>query len=426
MGRLEEQDFDEKRLARRQRRKKSQLMAFIILVTTLVLIIVAGAFGFYSIRKVVNAHKAEKEEAAAAAISSAQEVVIETPQETTPEPEEMTQGDVLEEIVNSCISELTLEEKVAGLFMVTPEQLTGVETVVKAGSSTQDALSKYAIGGLFYSAKNLKSKDQIMEMLRNTSDMSKYPLFMAVKEDGSGNGAIEASLGSLEAGEINNSDTAYNAGNVIGTAMFGYGFNFDIAPDLDITENGKYGQEMESVADITVSLASGLHDGGVTTCVYQFPVAADTKSEMVTNEISKEELTTSSYVVYQRAIGDGGAKAVMMSNVSLPNITGDNTPASLSSVMISDELRGMLGFDGVVVTGPLNEAAVTEYYTSGEAAVKAISAGADVVFLPENFEEGIQGVLEAVGNGIITEDRINESLRRIYRLKYAGKVTEIK
>lgn len=426
MGRIDEQDFDEKRLARRQRRKKSQLIAFIILIITVVLIVGIGAFGIYSIKKAVNAKKAEKEEAAAAASSENQEVVIETPQESVPEPEEMTDGDVLEEIVNSCVSELTLEDKVAGLFMVSPEQFTGVATVVKAGSSTQDALSKYAVGGLYYSAKNIKSKDQITEMIKNTSDMSKYPIFTAVSEDGSENGAITASIGGIETGEINNSDTAYNAGTTIGVALFGYGFNFCIAPDLDISENGKYGTEMESVADIAVSMTSALHDSGVTACTYRFPVSGDTKTAAVVNEISKEELTTTIYVAYQRAIGDGQVGAVMMSNVSLPTITGDNTPASLSKVMITDELRGMLGYDGLVVTAPLNEAAITENYTSAEAAVNAINAGADIIFLPDNFEEAYQGVLDAVNSGAITEDRINESIKRIYRLKYANKIDEIK
>lgn len=426
MGRIDEQDFDEKRLARRQRRKKSQLIAIIILISTIVLIVGLGVFGIYSIKKVVNAKKAEQEEAAAAASSENQEVVIETPQESAPEPEEMTDGDVLEEIVNSCVSELTLEDKIAGLFMVSPEQFTGVATVVKAGTSTQDALSKYAVGGLYYSAKNIKSVDQITEMIKNTSDMSKYPIFTAVSEDGSENGAITASIGGIETGEINNSDTAYNAGTSIGAALFGYGFNFCIAPDLDISENCKYGTEMESVADIAVSMTSALHDSGVTACTYRFPVSGDTKSAAVANEISKEELTTTIYVAYQRAIGDGQVGAVMMSNVSFPTITGDNTPASLSKVMITDELRGMLGYDGLVVTAPLNEAAITENYTSAEAAVNAINAGADMIFLPDNFEEAYQGVLDAVNSGAITEDRINESIKRIYRLKYANKIDEIK
>jgi beta-N-acetylhexosaminidase len=114
-----------------------------------------------------------------------------------------------------------------------------------------------------------------------------------------------------------------------------------------------------------------------------------------------------------------------MYNASFPNVIGDNTPASLSSVMIEDELRGVLGFDGIVISGALNEGAITEYYTSDQAAVMAVKAGADMVFLPEDFETAYNGLLEAVNSGEISENRINESLSRIYSIKYADRVEEI-
>ncbi len=426
MGRLEEQDFDEKRLARRQRRKRTQTIAFVVFAVTMVIVIACGAFGVYSVKKLIEEHKAEKAEAAQVEASEEQTVVIETPQDVSSEPEAMSESDILEDIVNSCIGELTLEEKVAGLFMVTPEQFTGVATVVKAGSSTQDALSRYAIGGLVYSAKNIKSQEQITEMLKSTSDMSKYPIFTAICEDGSSDGAITASVGGLELGDINNSDTAYSAGTNIAAAMFKYGFNMDIAPKLDISENGKYGTDVGIVSDVAVSFVGALKDSGMISCVSDFPLSdAGTKETKVSNEITKDELVAGPYSVYQRAITDGGVQAVMMSNISFPGVTGDDMPASLSAVMIRDELRAGLSFDGVVVTGPLNQGAITESYTSAEAAVNAIVAGADVLYLPENFEEAYQGVLEAVQSGKITEDRLDESIRRIYRLKYADKVEEI-
>jgi beta-N-acetylhexosaminidase len=117
--------------------------------------------------------------------------------------------------------------------------------------------------------------------------------------------------------------------------------------------------------------------------------------------------------------------AIMVTNASFPQVAGDNTPACLSSVMIGEELRGTLGFEGVVITAPLNEGAITEYYTSAEAAVAAINAGADMICVPENFEESYQGLLEAVQSGSISEERINESLRRIYRIKYADRIDQI-
>ena len=128
------------------------------------------------------------------------------------------------------------------------------------------------------------------------------------------------------------------------------------------------------------------------------------------------------YSVYQKTIGDGSVSAVMMSNGSFPGLVSVDTPASLSYEIIGGELRNSVGFDGVVITGPLDQEAITSKYSSAEAAVSAIAAGADIIYLPENFEEAYQGVLDAVSNGKITEERIDESLKRIYRLKYADKV----
>lgn len=424
MGRLEEQDFDEKRLARRQRRKRSQLIALIILLSTVILIGVACAFGIHAINKYLGAKKVQQEEAAAIASSENENIVIETPSDETTEPVEMTENDVLEEIVNGCVNELTLEEKVAGLFMVTPEQLTGVPTVVKAGSSTQEALANYSVGGLVYSSKNIKSQDQIAEMIKNTKDMSKYPIFTAVREEGSEDGAITASLGGLEIPEVNNSDTAFSAGTEIAAAMFRYGFNFDVAPAIDLSENGRYGSDVGVVSDIVVSFTNSLDESGVYACLYDFPAKVDdSKASEAKSDITKEELVNGNFSVYQKAIADGKVSAVMMSNGSFPEFTGSDVPASLSDVAIA-ELRGNMGFEGVVVTGPLDRGAITERYTSAEAAVSAIAAGADIIYLPENFEEAYQGVLDAVNSGKITEERIDESIKRIYRIKYSDKVEE--
>ena len=112
----------------------------------------------------------------------------------------------------------------------------------------------------------------------------------------------------------------------------------------------------------------------------------------------------------------------MVSHLSAPNALGDNTPASLSPVMITDTLKGQLGYQGIVLTDAMDMAAITEYYTSGEAAVKALLAGADMILMPENFLEAYQGVLDAVNDGTLSEERIDESLRRIYRVRYKDRV----
>lgn len=106
---------------------------------------------------------------------------------------------------------------------------------------------------------------------------------------------------------------------------------------------------------------------------------------------------------------------VMVSNVTAE---GD-VPCSLSSAMITDVLRGELGFQGIVVTEDMDQKAITDHYSSGDAAVMALQAGADMILKPADFAEAYAAVLAAVADGTLTEERIDESLARIYTIKMA-------
>ena len=425
MSKFDEQDFDEKRLARRQRRKKSQVTAFVILALFILVIAGVAVFSVYTIKNLLNIPGGGGESAEeAAGEASSEEVVIETPETVDPEPEEMTEEDILNEVVDGCIAELSIEDKVAGLFIVTPEQLTGVATAVKAGSGTQDALSKYAVGGVSYFAKNIKNEAQITEMLGTTASMSKYPIFTIVSDEGK-KGGVTSNISIEGITDVTDPDTASTTSKALGEKLFSYGFNLDIAPSIDISENGLYGTDAGSVKGIAASFASGIKESGVDVCVSSFPLKTDTTAGLTAISKSKDELAAGEYDIFKEIIENSNPAAIMMSNASFENAAGDNTPASLSSVMIDEELRNGLGYDGIVITGPLNEASVTEYYTSGEAAVNAIKAGADMIYLPENFEEAYNGLLEAVNSGSIDEARLDESLKRIYKVKYADKAMEI-
>lgn len=114
----------------------------------------------------------------------------------------------------------------------------------------------------------------------------------------------------------------------------------------------------------------------------------------------------------------------MTGHVSLPGLTGDDTPASLSPAVIGDLLRKDMGYDGIVVTDALNMGAVVQQYSSGEAAVKALKAGADILLMPYDFKAAYRGVLEAVESGELSRERIDESIRRILRVKIEWSSTE--
>ena len=410
---------------RRNKRKKSQLIAYISLAVVVILIVLAIVFGVIFIKSLLGGGKTSdpsEEGDEAATLESSQEIVIETP-EAISEPQEMSEEDIMDEVVSDVIETMPIEDKVAGLFIVTPEQLTGVATAVKAGSGTQDALSQYAVGGIVYSAKNIKSEDQITEMLSTTTSMSKYPLFTMVSEWGKG--AISSSIGIDGIVDYTDAEAASENGATVAASMYKYGFNFDLSPNMDITENGVFGTDADTVKNVTASLSQALRSEGIWSCAYSFPKQGNTSDKMEQIDDSTEMLATGEYSLFKNVIDNGNVTAIMISNASFPNVVGDNTPASLSSVIIEDELRGVLGFDGIVITGALDDGAITEYYTSDQAAVMAIKAGADMIYLPEDFETAYNGLLDAVNNGEISEERITESLSRIYRIKYADRVEEI-
>lgn len=416
MARLEDQDLDERRLARRNRRKRSRLIAFIILFFIIVLVVALIGVGVHYIRQALPVAKPVEEQVEVTEETEKQDVAIETPDEEESQPvEEYSEEELLTQVVESCISEMPLEDKVAGLFITTPEQLTGVETAVKAGSGTKDALGKYAVGGIVYAAKNIKSTDQIKEMLDTTASMSKYPIFTIMSDKAVAADGIKTTLEYDIPEETEDEEQAGEFGATLGTQLYKYGFNFVISPSVDSFEDGS----------LTLAFAKGLKESGITACIYRFPVMGETAEAADSSDITKDDLVMNVYDVIKPALDDGSLGAVQVSNISLPGLTEDDTPACLSSKVIEDELRGTLGFEGIVISSPLNEVAVTENYDSSEAAIRAIKAGCDMIFLPDNFEEAYEGLLSEVRDGSISEDRVNESLRRIYSIKYADRVNQI-
>lgn len=134
-----------------------------------------------------------------------------------------------------------------------------------------------------------------------------------------------------------------------------------------------------------------------------------------------DQLKECELIPFQNEINQG-IQMIMVSHISVPNVLGDNTPSSLSSVMVQDLLRDQMHFDGIVITDGLDMGAIVNAYDSATAAVMAIQAGDDILLMPENFSLAYQGVLDAVNQGVISKDRIETSVRRILRYKYRNLV----
>ncbi len=445
MANLDREEFDEemdRREFRRKRRVQNQVIAYISAVIMLAVILAGAGLGIHKGITAWNDKKEAQElQAQMEEMSANQEdqVVVEAPVETE-EPVVEEEKNQLDEIVDACIAEMPLEDKVAGLFIITPEALTGTDVAIKAGDTTKEKLSQYAVGGLIYAKQNIKSADQLKEMISGTQGFSKYPLFIGIDEEGGSVSRIAESgladnVGTMgDIGTSGDPSKAKEAGSAIAAYLSEYGFNLDFAPVADVILEGNsiigdrsFGSNAGDDAAMVSACVEGLQEGDVSACLKHFPglgsTTEDTHEGMATSEKTKEDFETTDFLSFQGGI-DAGADFVMVSHLSVPNITGDNTPSSLSDKMITDILRGELGFNGIVITDAMDMKAVTDYYTSDEAAVKALQAGADMILMPEDFEAAYQGVLDAVNNGTLSEERINESLQRIYRVKYSDKVED--
>ena len=425
---MEEQVLDQRRLERRLRRKRNQRIAYLILAGVMVVATALVFITVYSLNRVFKFVKPNGGDLVAAAEMSSEEVVIESPEAfggDEAQTQEMSADDLLNDSIDTIIEGMSMEDRIAGLFIVTPEQLTGVSTAVKAGSGTQEALMNYAVGGLAYFSKNIKDEEQIKEMLDATASMSKYSLFTLVAEDGSKNGAISSNISIEGVTDVTNSDSARDNAKAIGNAMFKYGFNFNISPVIDTSNKDKEEKDFDKVKDIAVSFSSGLKDVGMTACMNAFPAKADTSRGKTEVDKSVTDLESSEYQIFEEAVKNDSVNAIMVTGASYPNVEGDDTPACLSEKMVTGQLRDHLGFDGIILTDALNTSAITKFYSADEAAVAAIKAGADMIYLPEDFKKAYEGVKKAVDDGTISEDRINESLKRIFKIKYAGRVDMI-
>ena len=365
---------------------------------------------------------------------------LENDLETETEDTESKESDAMETYIlqaKELVGQMTLEEKVYQLFIITPEALTEVDTVTAAGQTTEKALEQYPVGGLVYFAKNLVDSAQTQTMLSKTQEYAlktqEVPLFLCVDEEGgkvtriAGNSSFGVkNVGDMQ--DITDSQQAYEAGTYIGSYLKDLGFNFDFAPDADVLTNGgddaigarSFGDNPQLVASFAGAVSDGLHEQGILSTFKHFPghgaVKQDTHDGFAYSDKTYEQFMEAEWIPFQKA-QDYGIDAVMVGHISLPNVTGDETPASLSEKMVTQTLRNDLGYDGLIITDALNMGAIVQNYSSSEAAVSAVLAGVDLLLMPTDFHEAVPGVIAAAEDGTIPEARIDDAVIRIVATK---------
>ena len=341
--------------------------------------------------------------------------------------------------VQKMIDEMSVEEKVGQMFIVRADTLEE-DVAVDIGVSWVDddmkkTLSDYHVGGVIYFANNCYDPDQLLSLSEDLQASSDIPLFIGIDEEGGSVARIannpefgvEGYDSMLSIGNTGNTDNAEAVGETIGAYLSEYGINLDFAPVADIFTNPSntvignrsFGTDAETVSSMVSACIDGFHSQDIMTCLKHYPGHGDTSGDTHTGyvQVTKtwDELLEEELVPFIDNIDK--TDMIMAAHLTLPNVTSDGLPASLSKELLTDKLRGELGYDGVIITDSLLMGAVANNYSSAESAVKVVNAGADIILMPYSLSSAYNAVVKAVNDGSISEERINESVTRILSLK---------
>ena len=355
--------------------------------------------------------------------------------------------------VESQLQRMTLREKVGQMFYVRPECLDTTIHFNRSGGIDQsvDDLTKirlqavnemmrkvnenYPVGGIILYAHNIEDEAQLARFIPEIRALKGSPLLCIDEEGGrvarigrNSNFKVKTyeSMGAI--GATGDPKNAYECGNTIGTYLHRYGFDIDFAPVADVNTNPEnivigaraFSDKPEIAAPMVTNYLQGLKDAGITGCIKHFPGHGDTKADTHFGYAQSlktwEQMKDCEMITFKAGIA-WGTQLIMTAHIATPNVTGSDIPATMSSVILQDKLRGELGYQNIIITDAMEMGAITKQYTNAEAAVGTLQAGADIVLGPQNFVEAFDAVVKAVEVGRLSEQRIDQSVRRVLKLK---------
>ena len=342
-----------------------------------------------------------------------------------------------QDVIEAYIEEMTLEEKVGQLFMIALRQDANGQAVTILSDEEKQCIKAYHIGGVILFSENIEEKEQLKQLISDMQEASKCPLFIGVDEEGGQVSRIGKNKKINEVpfkeayvlGSAKDTSAAYEEARRMGKLLHSVGINMDFAPVADIFNEPKntvigrrsFGKNSEVVTPMVLAFAKGLREEKIMPVVKHFPGHGNTREDSHSGlayvnkklpELEQEEL-----VPFFAAINDG--MDGLMKGHLLVSAVDDKHPASLS-VKWQDYLRSKADTSNtLLITDALNMGAITAHYTSGEMAVLAVQAGNDILLMPENLPEAYEGLLLAVKEGKIAEERIDCSVKKILSKKIA-------
>ncbi|MCC5910500.1 MAG: glycoside hydrolase family 3 protein [Clostridiaceae bacterium] len=343
----------------------------------------------------------------------------------------------INEVIEGYIQNMTLEEKVGQVFIESLRYNENAEPMKYLSKKGKETIEKYHLGGVILFAENISTIEDTQQLIKDMQSTSNIPLFIAIDEEGGRVSRLNSSSampatklpGNEILGKTENPRLAYEVGRILGRELFSLGINMNFAPVADVNTNPEnpvigdrsFGKDHDKVGEMVSSITMGIQDENISAVLKHFPghgdTSLDTHKEAVVIQHDIERLKSIEFIPFEKGI-DANVDGIMLAHIQAPKITGDGLPATFSKKIVTDILRSELNYQSLIITDALEMAAISDYWSSGEAAVLAFEAGADILLMPSSIEEAYEGLLHAIREKKITEERLDESIERILTIKY--------
>ena len=327
--------------------------------------------------------------------------------------------------VDSVMAALSMEEKIGQLFIV------DMPDPAASGDAALEAVRQHGVGGFL--VPRLLPPEDMFDETRRLQQAAEVPLFMAADyERGVGrfSNAMTELPSNMAVGATRQKRYAAAAGRLTALESRAVGVNLLFAPVVDVNNNPQnpiinirsYGGNPTLVGRMAEAYVRAAEEAGVLTTLKHFPghgnVSVDTHAEMGTVTGSRAELDSVELLPY-RMVLDKPQKpaAVMSAHLWVQALNENPLPATFSSNALQGLLRGELNYEGLVITDDVKMGALNNDYSLAQRVTRPLQAGADVILTPEDLGPAIQAVQAALEEGALTEDRLNESVRRILQAK---------
>ncbi len=327
---------------------------------------------------------------------------------------------------------MTLEQKIG-------QRLVGGFPSTTMSEEFINAVKEYKIGNVILFRENVENEQQLKKLCEDIQELitkeTGYPAFITIDQEGGVVTRLPETLanipGAMALAATKDSNNAYIAGKLTGEELASLGVNFNLSPCLDVNSNPNnpiigarsYSDNANTVAEFGVQMIKGLVEGGVLASAKHFPghgdTAVDSHISLPCVDKSFDELMQVEFVPFMAAI-KAKVPAIMTTHILFPQIEKEKLPATMSRTIMTDVLRGKLGFDGLIVSDCMEMSAIAKFYTTEQGVQKALNAGVDLVFVSHNavkLAECAKLAKENVISGVLNADEIDESVERILKYK---------